>query len=53
MCIYDVDFTCRVSNGLMVTRYGASDGLRESRDVGLSVVDSTSSFTVEIDQEEK
>ncbi len=29
-----------------MVRYGAPDGLRESRDVGLSVIDSSSSFTV-------
>jgi hypothetical protein len=52
-CYYDVDFTCRASNGLTVLRFGAPDGLRETRDVGLSIVDSTSAFTVELDQEEK
>lgn len=48
-----MDFTCRTSNGLNVVRYGVPDGLRESRDVAMSVVDATSSFTVEFEQEEK
>ena len=34
-----------------MTRYGAGDGPRESRDVSLAVIDSTSSFTIELEQE--
>lgn len=49
-CYYDVDFTCRSSQGLTITRYGAPEGLRESRDVGISMADATSSFTVELEQ---
>ncbi len=30
-------------------RYGVGDGLRESRDVALSTLSSSSSFTVEFD----
>ena len=48
---YDVEFTCRSSNGLNVVRYGAPDGPRESRDVSLSILDSTSSFTIEFEHE--
>lgn len=50
---YDADFTCRSSTGTTVLRYGVPEGLRESRDVGLSVVTQSSSFTVELDHEEK
>lgn len=48
ICKYDVDFTCRASNGLTVCRYGAPDGPRESRDVSLATVDSSSSFIIEL-----
>ena len=38
---------------MTILRYGAPEGNRESRDVGICVADQTSSFTVQLEQEEK
>jgi hypothetical protein len=47
---FDIDFTCRSSAGISVVRYGVSDGLRESRDIGQSIASSSTSYMVEFDQ---
>lgn len=51
--VYDVDFTCRVSNGLTVGEFLMIDGTKEVRDVGLSMMDPAHSFAITFNHEEK
>ena len=51
--VYDVDFTARVSNGLNISSFGVGDGIHETRDVSLGMMDPANSITVNFEHEEK
>ena len=50
---YDVDFTCRISNGLSIQRFITADGVHEERDVSLGCFDSNQSVAVIYNHEDK
>lgn len=52
-CAYDVNFTCRLSNGLSTSKFLIGDGIREDRDVSLGVLDASQSVTVWFEHEDK
>lgn len=50
---YDVDFTCRISNGLSVSKFVTSDGIHEERDVSLGCFDTSHSIAAIFSHEDK
>lgn len=51
--MYDVGFTARVSNGLNISCFGVGDGIHETRDVALGMMDPANSVSVHFEHEEK
>lgn len=48
-----MDFTCRISNGLSISRFITADGVHEERDVSLGCFDSNQSVAVIYNHEDK
>lgn len=49
--VYDVDFTARVSTGLNISAFGVGDGLHETRDVSLGMMDPANAISVHFEHE--
>jgi hypothetical protein len=48
---YDCDYTCRISNGLNISAFASNVGIKETRDIAQSCMDSSSSLGVIFEHE--
>ena len=50
---YDIDYTCRVSNGMNIMSFCTPNGVKEVRDVSMGCMDPSHSLAVLFEHEEK